>query len=60
MNEKILIINVHSSRNLGDAALLNVALQQLYDSFSASKITICMDDPESHHGNEKVIDSIVA
>ncbi len=60
MNEKIVIINVHSSRNLGDAALLNIALQQLYESFPSSKITICMDDPDSYHGQEMVIDSIVA
>ena len=60
MNEKIVIINVHSSRNQGDAALLNVTLEQLYASFPACKITICMDDPDSHPGNEKVIDSIVS
>jgi colanic acid/amylovoran biosynthesis protein len=59
MNEKILIINVHSSRNLGDAALLQVTLMQLKQSFPKCRITICMDDPESHFGDEQVIGSIV-
>lgn len=60
MNENILVINVHSSRNLGDAALLSVTLEQLRKSFPACKITISMDDPESHSGGETVTESLVS
>jgi len=60
MNERFLILNVHSSRNLGDAALLQVTLQQIQSRFPSCNITLSMDDPASRRGNEKVIESIVA
>ncbi len=60
MNEKILIINIHSSRNLGDAALLQVTLQQISTTFQNAKITLSIDDTASHTGNEEVIESIIA
>ncbi len=58
MNEKILVINIHSSKNVGDAALLQVTLKQLRENFPASKILLCMDDPDSHTGPEEMINSI--
>ncbi len=58
MTEKILLINIHSSKNVGDAALLHVTLQQLEKNFSSSEITLCMDDPSSHSGQGHVIQSI--
>jgi len=60
MNERILIVNIHSSRNLGDAALLQVTLQQLQSRFPSSNITLSMDDPASYRGIERTIESIVA
>ena len=50
MSFKILLTNVHSSRNAGDAALTEVALTQLQEQFSDCYITLAMDDPESHTG----------
>src|SRR4030067_499429 len=58
MNENILLINVHSSKNVGDAALLKATLQQLKQNFPTSQVLICMDDPDSHAGPEKKINSI--
>ena len=60
MNERILLINVHSSRNVGDAALLAMALKQLRASFPGSQFALCMDDPESHGGQEQVLESLFA
>lgn len=62
---RILIVNLHSSHNAGDAALTLVAIQQLRDSFPNSQITLAMNDPASHqvhqHGeaSERVIGSFV-
>ena len=58
MNDNILVINIHSSRNVGDAALLQVTLEQLRQNFPSSQITLCMDDPESHNGFEPAVQSI--
>jgi colanic acid/amylovoran biosynthesis protein WcaK/AmsJ len=58
MNENILLINIHSSRNSGDGALLQVTLQQLVNNFPDCRLTLCMDDPESHLGKEQTIYSI--
>ena len=58
MNEKILVINIHSSKNVGDAALLQVTLKQLKENFPTSQIVLSMDDPESHTGSEETINSI--
>jgi colanic acid/amylovoran biosynthesis protein WcaK/AmsJ len=60
MNENILIINVHSLRNLGDAALLQITLQQINSNFPTGIITLSMDDPTSHSGSQKAINSIVS
>ena len=62
---KILVTNLHSSRNAGDHVLLQVALQQLYAQFPGSSITLAMNDPESYKdrldsGNEAVVDSFFA
>jgi len=57
MVKNILLINVHSSRNVGDAALTQVALEQLQRQFPNSKITLVMNDPQSHLGQEKTVNS---
>jgi colanic acid/amylovoran biosynthesis protein len=58
MSDRILVINIHSSKNLGDAALLQVTLQQLKKDFPFGEITLCMDDPQSHKGLETKHNSI--
>ena len=58
MAEKILIINIHSSTNAGDAALLQVTLQQLAAVFPACQVTLSMNDPGSHTGEQRVVASI--
>lgn len=57
MVKNILLINVHSSRNVGDAALTQVALEQLQRQFPDSNITLVMNDPQSHLGQEKTVNS---
>jgi len=44
---KILVINVHSSQNAGDAALLTMALRLLRAAFPGSVITVAMNRPEA-------------
>jgi colanic acid/amylovoran biosynthesis protein len=52
---KILIVNLHSSYNAGDAALALVASQQLNEAFPGSTVTLSMNDPASHlFGDPKV------
>ena len=60
ISERILILNIHSSQNLGDAALLQVTLNQIKSRFPSGNITLSMDDPASYSGDERVIESIVA
>jgi colanic acid/amylovoran biosynthesis protein len=60
MNENILIINIHSSQNLGDAALLKVTIQQLQTNFQFCKITLCIDDAASSPADIPKVDSLVA
>ncbi|MCL4835106.1 MAG: polysaccharide pyruvyl transferase family protein [Caldilineaceae bacterium] len=57
---KILIINLHSSRNAGDDVLLRVTLDQLYRHFPGAAITLAMNDPASYGGAETTMDSFTA
>jgi colanic acid/amylovoran biosynthesis protein len=56
---KILIINLHSSRNVGDAALALVSVQLLKAHFSEVSITLAMNDPTSHSYDETVVGSFL-
>lgn len=58
MTTRILLINVHSSCNAGDAALTEVTLEQLQANIPAAKITLSMDDPASHSGDGAVVESL--
>lgn len=58
--ENILIVNIHSSKNVGDAALLQVAIKQVKENFPNCSITLSMDDPDSHTGDETKINSIIS
>lgn len=53
----ILLINVYSSQNIGDAALTELTIRQLRESFPGSRITLAMDDPESYRGEGRAIHS---
>lgn len=55
----ILIINLHSSFNAGDAALALTTIEQLSDSFPGSQITLSMNDPSSHPGEESTVGSFM-
>jgi colanic acid/amylovoran biosynthesis protein len=44
---RILIINLHSSRNAGDAALLWAAVTQLRENFPGARLTLAINDVES-------------
>lgn len=54
---EILIINVHSSRNAGDAALTLVTLEQLKQHFPHCHFVLAMDDPQSHSGEGQAVES---
>ena len=48
--KQILLLNVHSLANAGDAVLNEVAVAQLQKVFPAAAITLAMNDPASHDG----------
>ncbi len=50
MATKVLILNVHSSRNAGDAALAFMTLELLKEHFFPLQAILSMDDPGSHQG----------
>lgn len=56
----ILLINVHSSRNAGDAALTLATLQQLRQNFPGCRITLAMDDPDQPDPDVTVVPSLFA
>lgn len=58
MGLEILLVNVHSCRNAGDAALTHVAIDQLEEHLPVGHLTLAMDDPASHTGKGEAIDSL--
>ena len=52
MRTKIALINIHSLRNAGDAALCVVTIQQLKEYFPDCELTLVMTDPDSYSGSE--------
>ena len=48
----ILIVNLHSSQNAGDAALLRMAVWQLRDAFPTARITLAINDVTSVEEDE--------
>jgi colanic acid/amylovoran biosynthesis protein len=56
---RILIINIHSSRNAGDAALALAATQQLHEAFPGSTVTLSMNDPSNHPNNDPKVGSFM-
>jgi len=56
--EKILLLNVHSSMNVGDEALLQSALEQLRTAFPDSQITLSINDLANYTGEERAYPSL--
>lgn len=59
MTTRVLILNVHSSRNAGDAALAHMTLKLLEEQFSPLQATLSMDDPASHSGAGTAVGSLI-
>jgi colanic acid/amylovoran biosynthesis protein len=57
---RILLVNLHSSRNAGDDVLTSLALQQLREQFPGSSFTLAMNDPRSYSGKEPAVDSFTS
>ncbi|MGE5221224.1 MAG: polysaccharide pyruvyl transferase family protein [Omnitrophica WOR_2 bacterium] len=55
---KILLLNLHSSSNAGDAALTAVTIHQLKQHFPECCLTLAMDDPGSHSGEGRPVQSL--
>lgn len=55
----ILIINVHSLTNTGDAALTMEMLRQLRQRFPGCRITMAMDDPTLLDSDTHIVNSIL-
>jgi colanic acid/amylovoran biosynthesis protein len=56
--DRILLLNVHSSMNVGDEALLRSALRQLQVNFPESEITLSINELVSYTGHERGLPSI--
>lgn len=57
MTGRIALINVHSARNIGDAALTEVAIKKLHEQFPNYQITLVMNDLQSYQGKEIKVNS---
>jgi colanic acid/amylovoran biosynthesis protein len=55
---RILLINIHSTHNAGDAALMYAAIAQLEVAFPGATVTLLMNDPASYQGPLPVVGSI--
>lgn len=56
---KLLVVNLHSSRNAGDDLLTTVTVQQLQQSFNNAEIILSMNDPSSYCGPETTVGSFM-
>ncbi|GAI82005.1 unnamed protein product, partial [marine sediment metagenome] len=57
---EILLINVHSLKNAGDAALTLVAVDQIESNFPNSNVNLVLDDPEVNAEYLNIISSLNA
>jgi colanic acid/amylovoran biosynthesis protein len=60
MSLNILLITVHSWRNLGDRALCEAALEQLHKNFDNCRITAAINDLASYAGADPAVPSMFA
>jgi colanic acid/amylovoran biosynthesis protein len=56
---KILIVNLHSSRNAGDDVLTRVTVSQLQESFAPADLVLAMNDPASYRGEGRTVGSFM-
>ncbi len=59
MSTRVLLMNVHSLKNCGDAALTQVAVEQLRKNFPGCQISILLNDPLNLPGNENEYTSLI-
>jgi colanic acid/amylovoran biosynthesis protein len=57
---KLLLINLHSSRNAGDAVLTDVSVDLLREAFPGAELTLAMNDPGSYSGPGRPVGSFMA
>ncbi|MFW6116574.1 MAG: polysaccharide pyruvyl transferase family protein [bacterium] len=57
---RILLVNLHSSRNAGDDALTQEALRQLRGQFPHAHFTLAMNDPDSYRRRDNALGSFTA
>jgi colanic acid/amylovoran biosynthesis protein len=59
---KVLLVNLHSTQNAGDAALMQVAVQQLLSAFPHSQVILAMNEPDERLAadNVRVLPSFTA
>jgi colanic acid/amylovoran biosynthesis protein len=57
MPAKILVINLHSYQNAGDASLSLSAIRQLQHNFPNCELTLAINDPDSYRGDLRVVGS---
>lgn len=57
---RILLTNLHSLHNAGDAALMLAAIDQLQTAFPEVVVTLLLNDPSSYTGSLPVVGSLVA
>ncbi len=57
---RVLMVNLHSTRNAGDAALMLAAIEQLQGNLSGCSLTLAMNDPAGHETDARVIPSVLA
>lgn len=58
-NLKILLTNIHSFLNSGDAALITATIINLQQAFPGCTITLMMNDPGSYGGHQTVLESFL-
>jgi colanic acid/amylovoran biosynthesis protein len=56
---KILVINLHSSRNAGDDMLTRLTVEQLLQSFDNPELILAMNDPASYNGTGTTVGSFM-
>ncbi|MCC7359647.1 MAG: polysaccharide pyruvyl transferase family protein [Anaerolineales bacterium] len=55
---RLLLINLHSTHNAGDAALMLAAIEQLQAALPGAQVTLLMNDPASYPGRLPVVGSL--
>ena len=57
LNKRIILLNAHTYCNAGDAALIQVAIEQLNEHFPDSQVTLIANDPDSFPDQQNTLGS---